>query len=624
MTQASTPVVRRRWPVLVAGLLAAALAAGLLVKWAPWRGESADPPPEARSFPPPPVSPSPYLNTGRDAHYVGSETCRSCHEDRHESFRTTGMGRSMAEVDLAQEPPDGSFDHAPSRRRYQVVRKDGQLWHREFLLTDGPPDVLLCEYPVKYEVGSGSHSRTYLVETDGFLVESPVTWFASRKAWGMSPGYDAPAHLDFQRPVGEGCLICHAGQAEARDGSLHRMHITEMAIGCERCHGPGSLHVERHKGRERPAPKSGGTDFTIVNPADLSRELSEAVCQQCHLQSAAVITTRGRTLTDFRPGLPLEDFRQDYDLEAGDKSMKIVGHVAQMHRSRCYQGSETLTCLTCHDPHHEPTAKDRVEHYRSVCLTCHRPERCTVGAERRRKESPDNDCVHCHMPQVPTETPHLAFTHHRIGRHDKPADDEAAPARRGPARLRPFLEPARLGEVDRKLSLGLGWMEVADQEENMGRRGQYRRQALDLLTEVRSAGLRDPQLDLNLAYLKTDRGPPEIESFTEGRRVSPELTGSARCNALSLLAQTLVRQKRPEEAASPLRELTRLRRQEDDWVLLAFCEKALGRDGPAIEALETASRINPRAWRVHQELADHYRRQGDAQRAAWHEQRAVP
>src|SRR5206468_1983426 len=123
---------------------------------------------------------------------------------------------------------------------------DGRLWHRELLMGTGTADVVLAEYPVKYVVGSGRHSRTYLVEAEGFLVESPVTWYTAKKNWKMSPGYDAPDNPGFERAAGEGCLSCHAGRAEAIGVSLHRMTIHEGAIACERCHGPGSLHTERH------------------------------------------------------------------------------------------------------------------------------------------------------------------------------------------------------------------------------------------------------------------------------------------------------------------------------------------------------------------------------------------
>src|SRR4029077_6877939 len=127
---------------------------------------------------------------------------------------------------------------------------------------------------------------------EGFLVESPVTWYSAKKAWGMSPGYDAPDQPGFERAAGEGCLSCHAGRAEAVGGSLHRMHVTESAIACERCHGPGSLHTERHRPPAVPEAVRH-RDLTIVNPKRLPRELSESICQQCHLRPTAVVPARG-------------------------------------------------------------------------------------------------------------------------------------------------------------------------------------------------------------------------------------------------------------------------------------------------------------------------------------------
>jgi hypothetical protein len=136
------------------------------------------------------ISDSPYLNTRPGVEYVGTDVCRKCHSSHDISFRRTGMGRSMAELDLSREPADGEFDHSVSKRRYQIKRSGSQLWHRELLLTQGTDEVLLAEHPLKYVVGSGRHSRTYVVEIDGFLTESPATWYSSKKAWGISPGYD--------------------------------------------------------------------------------------------------------------------------------------------------------------------------------------------------------------------------------------------------------------------------------------------------------------------------------------------------------------------------------------------------------------------------------------------------
>ena len=106
-----------------------------------------------------PAHSSPYLNTRPEVAYVGSGACVECHlalEDA--SYRQTGMGRSMAAIDLAAEPPDGTFDHLRSKRRYEVVRRDDQMWHRELTVSEAAEPVVLSEYPVKYVVGSGRHS----------------------------------------------------------------------------------------------------------------------------------------------------------------------------------------------------------------------------------------------------------------------------------------------------------------------------------------------------------------------------------------------------------------------------------------------------------------------------------
>ncbi len=535
------------------------------------------------------------------------------------------MGRSMALVRPDQEPPDATFDHPPSRRRYQVRRKGGRLWHRELLLTDGPGEVLLAEYPLLHVVGSGRHSRTYTAEADGFLVESPVTWYTSKRAWGMSPGYDSPRQVGFERDVGQGCLICHAGRSEALGRSLHRMRVTEPAIGCERCHGPGSLHVAAHEGKTptKERPKEAA-DYTIVNPRRLPRELAEAVCQQCHLRASATVVARGRKPADFRPGLPLVDYRQDYALESPDGGMTVTGHVEQMHLSKCYRKSDTLSCTTCHSPHDEPEPKDKVAYYRAACLGCHAAQSCKVDPARLKRESPENSCIACHMPSSPTDIPHLAFTHHRIGFHAK---GQAKPAAKegGRAVLREFLAGSRLTAIDRERSLGLGYLEATNREKSPARAAEFQQEALRLLSGVRKAGLRDGAVEVALARIHFDR-----EQFGEtldlARRALEldDLDGQDRCVALALRAASSARQHLYAEAAAALRELVTLRWAGRDWQFLAECEMERGNQAGGIEALKQAARISPRQWQIHEYLAGHYRRLGDRERARYHKARAVP
>jgi predicted CXXCH cytochrome family protein len=304
--------------------------------------------------------------------------------------------------------------------------------------------------------------------------------------------------------------------------------------------------------------------------------------------------------------------------------MTVVGHVEQMHLSRCYQGSQTFSCLTCHDPHAEPPPLERESYYRAVCLQCHQPERCKVAPAVRDQRSPSNNCLLCHMPAAATEIPHLAFTHHRIGIHDLsrvgPSSDKQSPVL---TTLEPFFDLSRLSEIDRRRSLGLGYLEVANMSKDAALADEYRGRALDLMTAVRSEGLHDSALDTALARLRFDVGLDGVVPLAESALAGDLLDPQDRCNALFLVGEGLAHAGRNAEAIPKLRELVTLRRHSVQLLLLADCERAVG-DPAYVQTLESAVRINPRLWKMHAFLADHYRRQGDSEKADYHQKRAVP
>jgi hypothetical protein len=365
--------------------------------------------------------------------YVAEERCAGCHEDKARAFAEHPMGRSLLPVAQAATPPLDAAHNNPfdALGSHFLVEQDGsRLRQRRSRLDPAGRPAAKLAWDVHYVIGSGVVGYSYLTDRDGYLFQTPVSWYAQqKKAWGLSPGFGPP--LLTGRAVVPECLFCHANRANYAEGSVNR--YTEPvfdghAIGCQRCHGPGELHVAA---RERLEPIPDTVDYTIVNPRHLEHSLREAVCEQCHLEAEVRVLRRGRGLYDFRPGLPLDRFWSAFVRapEAG-KDRKAVGHVEQMYQSRCFQGSrgpERLGCVSCHDPHERVPPAQRVAHYRTRCLACHEQHGCSLPLAERLRRTAADSCIDCHMPRYgASDIPHTASTDHRILKNAE-RDSEAAP-----------------------------------------------------------------------------------------------------------------------------------------------------------------------------------------------------
>jgi hypothetical protein len=341
------------------------------------------------------------------------------------------MGRSLWPVAQAPAPPADEGQNNPFEAfgtRFRIEYAGGGVRHRRTRLDPEGRTVAEQVWDVAYVLGSGTRGYSYLTDHDGYLFQSPVSWFKQKeKPWGLSPGFGA--NLLTGRAVVPGCLFCHANRAHHVEGSVN--HFTRPvfdghAIGCQRCHGPGELHV-----REREAGAGKGTDPTIVNPKHLSVELRQAICEQCHLQGDVRALARGRVQDDFRPGLPVEKFWSVFVRAAGT-DRKAISQVEQMYESRCFQGGADpgrLWCGSCHDPHERVPPARRLVHYRERCLQCHQQRGCSLPVAVRRNCLVEDSCVVCHMPRYgAADIPHTAVTDHRILRVRKsPPRKEAHP-----------------------------------------------------------------------------------------------------------------------------------------------------------------------------------------------------
>ena len=375
---------------------------------------------------------SPYGNTRAGVSYVGDAACARCHAEIAKTFRQHPMGRSLAPITqvtaLDGDTHGGQPVFASQGLEYSIEHRDGRVFHQETRRDSQGRVVTRNEAEVQFALGSGSRGVSYLINRDGFLFESPITWYSQKKRWDLSPGFEV-ANYHFDRPIRPGCLYCHANRFNPIAGPVNRYRppiFEGHAIGCERCHGPGELHAAR-------AALIEGQDTTIVNPADLEPSLRDAVCEQCHLIGQKRVVRFGRREEDFRPGLPFQRFWTVLTQPEGQAQNRFVGEVEQMHESRCYRASRgELGCISCHDPHHLPAPAKKAEYYREHCLVCHGERGCSLPAAVRLRESPGDDCTGCHMPRTSSsDIVHAASTNHRIPRRQSPEDVLANTKRAG-------------------------------------------------------------------------------------------------------------------------------------------------------------------------------------------------
>ncbi len=427
---------RRKWLALGCIVLGAVGGWGV---WK-WRFAPSDQPAPAPAAAPEPVFVrpefvSPFLNTKPGVKYVGDAACAECHAEIAATYRKHPMGRALAPVAEAITPVRyDAGSHNPFDLHgfhYSVERRDGRVFHTETRADAQGRVVAENQQEIHFALGSGTRGYSFLLNRDGYLYQSPISWFTQQQRWDLAPGYEH-RNQHFERPISAACLFCHCNRAESAKDAFNRYETPIFqghAIGCERCHGPGELHVKARQVKE-------GVDFSIVNPKHLEPALREGVCQQCHLQAENRVLRLGKELYDYRPGLPLHDFLSIF-VRSPDltDNYKAVSQVEQMHFSKCFKGSGgKLGCISCHDPHVRPAAKERVTFYRERCLDCHRSKGCSLPAPVRLQTSKEDSCIDCHMSRGDTpDIAHTALSDHRILRK---TDKKTA------GRLQPVLRPA--------------------------------------------------------------------------------------------------------------------------------------------------------------------------------------
>ena len=368
----------------------------------------------------------PYLNTRLGVEYVGDESCRKCHASVYQTFKQTGMGRSVSipsPDDLREFAKPVRIVNQKLNQTYSIYTRDGKIIHEESE-SDSKGHVIFSEtHEIAYSVGAGDVGKSYLVAKGDSLFVSPISYYERIRGWDLSPGYEQGAFHGFTRRVVDLCVDCHTGQPRLVAGSRNRFQqppFRFLTVGCERCHGPGEIHVRQHT--EEAAlgtPIDEGTiDFSIVNPRKLRTEIRDDVCAQCHLAGDARVLHPGKNYLDFRPGTSLGDVVAIFSVPQQVKGNHFVAldQFEQLKLSRCWSASNgKLGCISCHDPHVQLHGDQAADFFRTRCLACHATSSCRAPFAQRQATSPPDNCISCHMPKQPTENiGHSSVTDHRI------------------------------------------------------------------------------------------------------------------------------------------------------------------------------------------------------------------
>ena len=491
------------------------------------------------------------------AEYVDARTCAGCHAEITKTYAKTGMARAFYPATAAtMKGLTGSLTHAASGRTYTVVAREGR-----FFQTRSGAGADPIEREIHYIMGSGRKARTFVHRTpQGRLAELPLGWYAEKGGkLAMSPGYDRPDPLDFRRKISYDCMFCHnaypavpAGQDAPAQEPVFPSALPE-GIDCQRCHGPGSLHVT--------AAGKGG----IVNPAKLGPERGMEVCMQCHLETTSTplpnsLVRFGRGAFSYRPGEPLSDFVLHFDHAPGtglEEKFEIVNSAYRLRQSKCFIASAgKMQCTTCHNPHVTGPAN-----VAKACQGCHAG--LTGGPH-----VPGADCASCHMPERRTEDViHAVMTDHKIVRRPPAGDLLAARAeQRGSyaGEVALYYPPALPKGAEAELAVA---QVVQKSNLNTG--------------IARLAGLnsRDPRAAFALAEAYEATG--DLKSAETKYREALSLPAAGR-----KLGELLTRKGRAPEAIPVLEAV--VPRDAGAWFALGLAYRAAGRTADAAKALEGA------------------------------------
>jgi predicted CXXCH cytochrome family protein len=316
-----------------------------------------------------------------EATFVGSQSCEKCHAQVYRSWKQTRMANVVRDPKVHPDAVLGDFTNADPLRSFtldQVAFTYGSLWKQRYFTKIGDDYFPL---PAQWDV----KNKKWLP----YHVEAGTDWWV--------PFY-GPKNTD--RPTGPTCDGCHSVNYD-----LQTKTVTEWNVGCEKCHGPGSLHVAHP------------TKMNIVNPASLDYVRANDTCIQCHSQGQPLHNPIAGKYYDwpvgFLPGKRLADYWKLEEMKPGVTNFyqfaDMTAHKNRMQGNDFVQSNmyhREIRCSSCHQVHGSEIQASLIARGNAVCLGCHTKDNPaglhgTVSEHTHHAEaSAGSQCVACHMPKI--------------------------------------------------------------------------------------------------------------------------------------------------------------------------------------------------------------------------------
>jgi len=367
--------------------------------------------------PAPAPSPPPPLAAGK-AGFVGSETCKSCHEDRHATWLETAHAYSLREA--GPDSVSGRFDGVAVDAKYFTATpyiRDGRYYVR-VAGKDGRP---AGDHLVTRVVGRAFEQAYLYTDARGEWRVLPICWSIERKEWDQThqvladiAGNVAPSETDDTRTIvfNNGCGQCHAtdydvGYNEAEGTYASRM--LEGAVACESCHGPGSLHVAWHRAEHAEGVAYERPQRLLHPRRDLDARGVMDSCGRCHYLHL------WRHGIDEDPTVSFHDIAVSMNFDgsqffADGRINGLAYEGTVQSQSACYLKGG-MSCLSCHQMHGgERWSMKWQESDDAQCTQCHTAPKYTTAATEHTRHA-DVRCVDCHMPKFLTGVLHTARDH---------------------------------------------------------------------------------------------------------------------------------------------------------------------------------------------------------------------